>query len=448
MEVFSVPEGARYILETLNAAGYEAYLVGGCVRDLLRGTVPHDWDVCTTARPEETLACFPGRKVIETGLRHGTAAVALEDGSYEVTTYRSDGAYSDGRRPDSVTFLPELEGDLARRDFTMNAVALSPDGALRDPFGGAGDIERKLIRCVGDPDARFREDGLRIMRAVRFAACLGFELEPRTAAAVHRCKDMLDGVSAERIQSELCRLLTGPGAGRVLRRFPDVFCQFWPELGPLAALEQNNPWHCWGGWEHTVRAVETAPPEPILRLTMLLHDVGKPSCKTTDENGIDHFYGHAGAGAELADSMLRALRFSGADRRRVVELVRLHGVELVPGSRSARRWLNRLGPEEFFQLLAVKRSDNLGQAPELVRERLAALEELRAEAEEILARNQCFSRKDLAVNGRDVLNAGVPAGPEVGRVLERLMERVLSGEVPNRREELLVLIGRKKQAGF
>ncbi len=434
---FSVPEGVKYILNALNAAGYQAFLVGGCVRDLLRGAEPHDWDICTSARPEETLRCFAGEKVLETGLKHGTVGVLLDGVLYEVTTYRTDGAYSDGRHPDEVRFIPDLEGDLSRRDFTMNAVALGLDGTLRDPFGGAEDIEQKLIRCVGDPETRFREDGLRLLRALRFSACLGFSLEPETAAAVHRCGAMLDEVSAERISAELCCLLTGPNVGAVLRAFPDVFRRFWPELGPLVELEQNNPWHCWGGWEHTIHAVEAAPPDLVLRLTMLLHDVGKPPCKTTDGDGIDHFYGHAEAGAALADGMLRRLRFDGDTRRRVVELVKLHGVGLVSGGKSVRRWLNRLGPEAFFQLLAVKRADNLGQNPRLVRDRLAALEVLHGEAEGILAEKQCFSLKDLAVNGRDVLAAGVPPGPEVGAVLDRLLEAVLSGEAPNRREALL-----------
>ncbi len=430
---FSIPSGARDILETLRDAGHEAFLVGGCVRDLLRGVEPHDWDLCTSARPEETLACFSGGQVVETGLKHGTVTVLEKNVPYEITTYRADGSYSDGRHPDRVLFISSLEEDLARRDFTMNAAAMGPDGSLRDPFGAAEDIARGLIRCVGSPDRRFHEDGLRLMRALRFASCLSFSLEGETAAAVHRCKGMLAGISPERINFELCRLLTGPGAGAVLREYPDVFCVFWPELEPLVSLEQHNPWHRWGGWEHTVRAVEAAPPEPVLRLTMLLHDVGKPSCKTTDEMGVDHFYHHSEVGAELADGMLRALRFDTATRRQVVELVKLHGVGLVPGTKSARRWLNRLGPEGFFQLLAVKRADNLGQNPELVRDRLAVLDALRAEAEEILARRECFSLKDLAVNGRDVLAAGFPPGPEVGRVLDQLLEQVLSGEVPNQR---------------
>ena len=437
---FNIPSGAGHILRALTASGFEAYLVGGCVRDLLRGVAPHDWDICTSARPEETEACFAGRRIIETGLKHGTVTV-LEGGEpYEVTTYRTEGPYSDSRRPDYVRFVPELEADLARRDFTINAIAMDLGGELCDPFGGADDIKAGLIRCVGEPAQRFQEDGLRVMRALRFAAVLGCEIEEKTAQAIHENRAMLDRVAAERINVELCKLLVGKCAGDVLRQYPDVFCQFWPQLGPLVTLEQHNPWHCFGGWEHTVHAVEAAPADVTLRLTMLLHDIGKPSCKSTDEQGIDHFYGHPAVSARLADQMLRALKFDNRTRERVVLLVERHDAQLPPESRVIRRWLNRLGPEAFFQLLEVKRADSMGQAPEKVEYRLAKLDELGEMAKQILAERQCLSLKDLAVNGNDVMAAGIEPGPEVGRILNGLLEQVLSGKVPNRRETLLELV--------
>lgn len=435
-----IPAGAQHILEALTGAGYEAYLVGGCVRDLLRGTEPHDWDICTSARPEETEACFAGRQIVEIGLKHGTVTVLEEDGPYEVTTYRTEGPYSDSRRPDYVRFVSDLEADLARRDFTMNAIAMGLDGRLHDPFGGAEDIRSGLIRCVGQPARRFQEDGLRIMRALRFGATLGYELEEHTAQAVHGNRSMLDRVAAERINVELCQLLLGERAGAVLRRYSDVLCQFWSDLEPLVTLDQNTPWHCWGGWEHTVRAVEASPADLILRLTMLLHDIGKPGCKSIDEKGIDHFYGHPAAGAKLADQMLRALKFDNRTRERVVTLVEYHDVQIPCLERSVRRWLGRLGPEAFFQLLEVKRADNMGQAYEKVKGRLAELEVLRAIAQEVITQGQCFSLKDLEVNGQDVLAAGVPAGPQVGRVLNGLLEQVLRGELPNERDILLASI--------
>ncbi|RKI71509.1 HD domain-containing protein [bacterium 1xD42-67] len=435
-----IPAGARRILEALTSAGYEAYLVGGCVRDLLRGVEPHDWDICTSARPEETEKCFAGQRIVETGLKHGTVTVLEEGEPYEITTYRTEGPYSDSRRPDYVEFVSSLEADLARRDLTMNAIAMGLEGDLRDPFGGEDDIGSGLIRCVGEPTHRFQEDGLRVMRALRFAAVFGYGIEARTAQAIHENCHMLERVAAERIDAELCRLLVGQHVGDVLRQYPDVLCQFWPQLGPLIGLEQNNPWHCWGGWEHTIHTVEAAPADLILRLAMLLHDIGKPACRSTDEDGIDHFYGHPAVSAKLADEMLRALRFDNRTREQVVTLVERHDVQIPLRSQAVRKWLSRLGPETFFQLLEVKRADNMGQARELVRDRLAELDALQAKAEEILAQGQCFSLKDLAVNGRDVIAAGIAPGPEVGRTLNALLERVVCGEAENQREVLLGLL--------
>ena len=435
----AIPGHVGEVLETLAAAGHGAWCVGGCVRDSLSGRTPEDWDVTTSALPEETMAVF-GARALPTGLRHGTVTVKTAGGPVEVTTYRIDGDYRDHRHPENVTFTRSLEEDLARRDFTVNAIAMDPDGALRDPFGGRADLRAGLIRCVGEPDRRFQEDGLRLMRALRFAAVLGYAIEERTARAIHENRFMLDRVSAERINAELRRLLTGPKAGDVLRQYPDVFCQFWPQLAPLVTLEQNTPWHCWGGWEHTVRTVEAVPPDPVLRLTMLLHDIGKPACRSTDEKGIDHFYGHPAVSARLADEMLRGLRFDNAARNRVVTLVSCHDVPIPCRERPIRRWLGRLGPEVFFQLLEVKRADGMGQAPALVKDRLALLDEMKTMAEELLSQSRCFSRRDLAVNGRDIIAAGVAPGPEVGRALDGLLELVVSGRAPNEREVLLHLL--------
>lgn len=433
----TMPAGAERILCTLTAAGYEAYLVGGCVRDLLRGVPPQDWDICTSALPEETERCFPDRRIVETGLKHGTVTVLDGEEAYEVTTFRSDGPYSDGRRPDRVRFVSDLREDLSRRDFTMNAIAMDLRGELRDPFGGEKDIWEKRIRCVGEPVRRFQEDGLRIMRGLRFGASLGYTLEEETARAIHQCRAMLDHVAAERIHVELCKLIIGQRAGEVLGEFPDVLWQFWPELKGLFDMEQRNPWHCWNGWEHTLRAVEAAPADEILRLTMLLHDVGKPRCKITDEKGIDHFYGHPEVGAEMADEMLGRLKFENETHRQVVTLVRYHDTDLRPDPRLIRRWLSKLGRETFFRLLEVKRADALAQNREKSGETLERLERIRPLGEKLLREGQCLTLKDLAVNGKDALEAGIPAGPEVGRTLEALLNAVLDGEVPNQREELL-----------
>lgn len=439
---FEIPTGARSILNALNAAGYEAYLVGGCVRDMLRGVAPHDWDICTSALPQETAACFAGHRVLETGLKHGTLTLLEEGGAYEVTTYRVDGAYTDGRRPDAVSFVSDLSLDLSRRDFTINAIAADVQGMVQDPFGGAADIRAGVVRCVGDPALRFQEDGLRIMRALRFASVLGYRIEEGTAAELHSHREMLRCVAAERISAELCRLLTGAGAADILRDYADVFCVFWPELGPMAGMAQNNPWHCWDVWEHTLRAVAATPADKVLRTAVLLHDIGKPRCYTEDERGVGHFYGHPSISAELAGDMLRRLKFDNDTRKQVVELVARHDTLLVPRDKVLRRCLNRLGRERFFQLLEVKRADCLGQNLDRVGQRLEELEDIRGRAERIIAERQCFSLKDLAVNGRDVIAAGAAPGPQVGKALGRLLEQVLDGALANERGALLDALSR------
>ncbi len=439
-----MPQEVRWVLSTLNGAGFEAYAVGGCVRDTLRGVAAQDWDLCTSALPQQVRSCFPGVRVLETGLRHGTVTLRLEGGQYEVTTFRADGPYSDGRRPDSVAFVPHLAEDLARRDLTVNAMAMDLHGGIHDPFGGQADLANRTLRCVGDPDRRFQEDGLRLMRCLRFAATLNYAIEPRTAAALERNLPMLDHVAAERIQAELSKLLLGGNCAAVLREHPAVFCRFWPQLAPLVTLEQRTPWHRWGGWEHTLHALAAAPEDLTLRLAVLLHDVGKPGSKTTDQAGQDHFYGHAKLGAQLAQAMLQALKYDNATQQRVVLLVRRHDVPIEDTEKSVRRWLGRLGPEVFFQLLELKRCDAIGQDRPHVPQRLAHIQRLRDLARQVIDQGQCFSLRDLAVDGRDVLAAGVPAGPAVGRALGELLDQVISGALPNERQALLDALRREE----
>lgn len=408
---YDIPAGAAKILHTLEAAGFEAYLVGGCVRDLLRGGSPHDWDICTSAQPMETAACFP--RTLDTGRKHGTITVMEGTQAYEVTTYRVDGPYSDGRRPDSVRFVPSLKEDLARRDFTMNAIAMDCGGKIQDPFGGFRDIQAGLIRCVGQPGRRFREDGLRIMRALRFAATLDYAIEEATAAAVHANRDMLKHVAAERINSELCKLLTGPGAGQVLRAYPDVLWVFWPELGPTAGPEQTHPC-CPDGWAHTVRAIDRAPPDLILRLTLLL---------------AGRFCGQQSS--EAAGRLLRRLRFDRDTCRHVTALLNHCNTAIEP--KTIRHLLHRLGREDFYRLLELRRAGG----------KEGGIDEVQAMADQIIAQRQCYTLRELAVSGRDVLAAGVTPGPEVGGLLNALLDRVMSGELPNQREALLREVQKK-----
>lgn len=433
-----LPPYTAEVLRRLRAAGHAAYAVGGCVRDGVMGLFPADYDVATSATPEETLRVFAGERVIETGAKHGTVTVLSGASGVEVTTFRVDGAYSDARRPDAVTFTPSLQADLARRDFTVNAMAYDErEDHLIDPYGGAADIKERLIRCVGDPDTRFREDALRILRALRFAAVLDFSIAPETAAALRRRAPLLEKISAERINIELCKLLCGGNARAVLLEYVDVLGVPIPEILPMRGFEQHNPYHIYDVWGHTAAAVENAPPTVVLRLAALLHDIGKPPCFTLDEGG-GHFYGHAKISAEMADTILRRLRFDTATRERVVLLVREHcGFELT--ERAVKRALNRLGPEAYFELSALMRADNLAQSPAL-RCRQAWIDAMERLGHEILNRAACFSLKDLAVDGRDLIAAGYVPGPELGAALKKLLNAVIDGEAANEKAALLAYL--------
>ena len=434
-----LPEAIEYILSRLEAAGFAAYAVGGCVRDSLAGREPHDWDVCTAARPEQVHRVFADGDVRDTGLQHGTVTLVLGRTPYEITTFRVDGHYSDSRRPDSVAFTDDVTLDLARRDFTINAMAYSPARGLADPFGGRDDLQRGLIRCVGEPEERFSEDALRILRALRFAARFGYDAESRTDAALRALAPTLRRIAPERIKAELDGLLTGPHAAAVLRAYPDVLGVPIPEIEPCVGFIQHSPWHVYDVWEHTIRAVEAAPPGPLLRWTMLLHDLGKPDTFTLGKDGCGHFYSHAKRSAELADGIMDRLRFSNDEREVITELVRRHDGVIEPEKKTVRRLLGRMGRAQFDRLLAVKRADNLAQAPELAAPRLAALERLRALADEIERSGECTGLRRLAVNGGDLIAQGWVPGPVLGAELQRLLELVLDDPQKNDRDLLLSL---------
>ena len=341
--------GAAKALALLQAAGYEAWIVGGCVRDALLGLPPKDYDLTTSALPEETQRVFAAYPRIETGLRHGTVTVLLEGEPLEITTYRVDGAYSDARHPDGVTFTRSLRQDAARRDFTINAMAYAPGWGLQDFFGGQADLARGILRAVGAAEKRFREDALRILRALRFASVLDFTLEGETARAARACAPLLAAVSAERVSGELGKLLCGKAAGRVLRDYPDVLGVVLPEILPMVGLDHRNPHHCYDVWTHTTVAVDHVPPELPLRLALLLHDIGKPDTFSLGEDGQGHFYGHPRRSVELAEGILSRLRFPRRTRERVLTLVRYHDAVLEESPQRVRRWLNKLGPEVFFR---------------------------------------------------------------------------------------------------
>jgi len=444
-----VPDGAREVIRALNAAGYEAYLVGGCVRDTLLAETSgraevHDWDICTDAKPDEMKAALSGCRTIDTGLRHGTITILMPDGQYEVTTFRIDGAYSDGRHPDAVSFTASVAEDLSRRDFTINAMAMSVDGdghitAVIDPFGGRDDLSRAVLRCVGEPEKRFDEDALRILRAIRFAARLGLTIDPATHDAMLSGRRLLRRISVERCMDELGKILLSEHGWEYLMRYRDILAEIMPEIAPCIGFPQNNPWHSYTVFEHTMRSVGSAPEDLTLRMTMLLHDIGKPAAASTDEAGVDHFYGHPEISAELAEGILRRFHCSNQLIRDVTELVRAHDTEVKPSARVLRRVLNRLGEQQARRLMQVKRADLAAQS-DLARERRQReLAESEALLEQIIAERQAFTLRDLAISGRDLIEAGVAPGPELGVRLQRALDAVLDGTAENEKAALLAI---------
>lgn len=437
-----IPEKAKYIIETIQNAGFEAYVVGGCVRDSILGRCPEDWDITTSARPEQVKQLF--RRTIDTGIQHGTVTVMLDKEGFEVTTYRVDGKYEDSRHPKEVTFTPNLEEDLKRRDFTINAMAYNETEGLIDIFGGLKDIEAKLIRCVGNPEERFGEDALRIMRAIRFSAQLGYEIHEDTEAAIRKLAPTLQKISAERIQVELTKLLVSPHPDTLREAYDmGVTKVILPEFDAMMETPQKHKHHKYNVGEHTLHALIEIAPEKNLRYAMLLHDIGKPATLTVDEDGITHFYGHPAVGEEMARKILRRLRFDNDTVAVVTRLVRYHdyGNAVIPDLRIVRRAVNKIGEDIFPLLFPVKRADILAQSDYLRTEKLENLELWKKLYQEMLEKKQCVSLKTLAVTGRDLIDTGMKPGRELGEMLQQLLELVLEHPEQNTREQLLEKAG-------
>lgn len=433
-----LPEKIQFILSRLREAGFNAYAVGGCVRDALLGIEPNDWDVCTSALPAQTHRVFGGLDVRDTGLKHGTVTLVLDREQFEITTFRVDGTYSDSRHPDSVRFTARVEEDLSRRDFTVNAMAYSPYAGLVDPFGGQADLAAGILRCVGVPEERFREDALRILRAMRFASRLGFVIEPETSAAMRRLAGTLKSIAGERVKTELERTLTGNGVMDVLRDYPDVLGEVIPEILPCIGFDQLNPYHIYDVWEHTIRSIGAIPPEPLLRWTMLMHDLGKPPCFSPEGLGKrGHFYGHGRVSAAMADSIMARLRFSSEEQRLIHELIEGHDRFIQPTERAVRRVLSRTGPEQFERAILVRIADISAQTPEYAPPRLAEMEQIRSLARRIIAEGDCLTLRDLAVRGSDLIALGYQPGPALGEELQKLLSLVLDDPEKNDRELLL-----------
>jgi tRNA nucleotidyltransferase (CCA-adding enzyme) len=435
MNIF-IPAGAADILDKLEAAGYRAWLVGGCVRDALRGVSPADYDIATTAQPHRVADILKDYRLLPTGIKHGTLTALGDDGAYEVTTLRLDGPYTDHRRPDSVSFTDDIVADLSRRDFTIGAMAYHPKRGLVDPFGGQADLSDRLIRCVGDPASRFEEDALRILRAARFASVLNFSIEDATRAAMAEQAHLLRSIAAERVFAELLKALVGPGFGRVFGQCDFLLPVIIPETEAMIGFEQRSPYHAYNVYTHTLRAVDACPNDPTLRLAMLLHDIGKPGSFTMDAAGIGHFKGHANLSALMSEIILHRLRCESRMRREVIELVKYHGADIRAEERIVRRWLGRLGETQLRRLIAAKTADDAAKAPHIAQQRRDLRRAVLETLDKVLAEGQAFSLRHLAVNGRDMLALGL-SGPEVGRALSRLLEAVIEGDLPNQPAPLL-----------
>jgi tRNA nucleotidyltransferase (CCA-adding enzyme) len=431
-----IPSDVLTVLTTLEDAGFEAYLVGGCVRDMLLGAAPKDYDVCTNAKPEQMLAVFKGFSVYETGLKHGTLTIRSGDTFVEATTYRIDGDYSDNRRPDSVTFVSNLKEDLARRDFTMNAISIDKAGAVIDFYGGKTAIENKMIAYVGSAGARFEEDSLRILRGLRFASSLGFEISASTAAAMREKKHFLQSISAERIREELTKLLCGIAAGAVLQQYSDILFEVLPELAPMQGFAQNHPFHDYDVWGHTIKVVENTPPVPFLRWAALLHDSGKPRCYT-EKDGCGHFYGHPKISMEIAETILTRLKLDNKTKEKLMPLVARHDQPLLLERAFINRQLNQIGEENLRSLLLIIRADTAGHSSSCKGDRLEKIAAFEALLNEVLAAKPCFTLKQLAVNGDDLIGKGYKSGKEIGTALQALLNAVMEGKCQNNNEALL-----------
>jgi len=438
MRKFSIPKPVISIINTLNAVGQEAYIVGGCVRDLLLGMEPADWDITTSAEPELVKSLFS--RTVDTGLEHGTVTVMIDKEGYEVTTYRVDGKYEDHRRPKEVCFTKSLKEDLLRRDFTINAMAYNDQEGIIDLYKGQEDLENALIRCVGKAEDRFMEDALRMLRAIRFSAKLDFDIEETTYEAIKSLAYLIEHVSAERIQVELSKTLISKQPDKIRELVnTGLIKHIIPEYESIIGLDQENPNHCLTVDEHTYRSLLHVEAKSALRWAMYFHDMGKGETKTVDDKGVGHFYGHPNVSADMAKTVLKRLKFDNKTLERVTRLVRYHDYRFPADKISVRKGIHTIGQAYFDDYLKIRRADIRGQHPDFMEDRLADLDDIEKSYQEILADEECVSLKNLAVNGNDILSLGVKKGKSVGRILEELLELVLDNQALNTKVQLLGL---------
>lgn len=435
--------GAEEVISRLNEKGFEAYAVGGCVRDRLLGKTPGDYDIASSATPDEVRSVFSGRFAIPTGLKHGTVTVCARGGQYEVTAFRTEGEYLDGRRPSSVAFVRDLKEDLARRDFTFNALAWHPDRGLIDLYGGLSDLNRGVVRTVGDPVKRFSEDALRILRAVRFASVLGFAVEEETARAALKERKRLALVSSERKAEELKKLILGDNVLYALTTFSAVITEVVPELSPCVGFAQNTPWHRYDVYEHTARSVSASPKDLCVRLAMLLHDIGKPE-SYTEKDGIGHFYGHEILSAEKAKIALDRLKFDNKTKATVLKLIANHSRGFPESDYKFKKMFGEIGREDFFRLIAVKYADNAALGTDAAIAERQKIAEAEARAEKLCASGELYCEEMLNVSGADLLKTGL-SGKEIGEALRELTDAAMRGEVKNERESLLAFAEKRRK---
>lgn len=437
-----LPEKVNIIIHTIQAAGFEAYAVGGCVRDSILGRVPDDWDITTSAKPQDIKKLF--KRTIDTGIEHGTVTVMLDKEGFEVTTYRIDGEYEDSRHPKEVTFTSNLREDLRRRDFTINAMAYNDEVGLVDIFEGISDIDKKIIRCVGNAKERFTEDALRMMRAVRFSAQLGYSIDEGTKEAVKELAPTLKKISAERIQVELVKLVTSNNPDYLRIAYETgITAQVFPEFDLCMNTEQNNPHHVYTVGEHTLQSMKYIEKDKVLRLAMLFHDMGKPKALSTDEKGIHHFHGHNVISSEITKNVLRRLRFDNDTLHKVERLVFYHDYRPELTEKSVRRFVAKIGKELFPSYLLVQKADTLAQSEYKREEKLQNIETVGKLFEGILEREECLSLKDLAISGKDLIELGIKPGREIGEILSFLLEMVIENPEYNTKEILLNNIPKK-----
>ena len=438
-----LPQYVTDCIRALEAAGFAAYCVGGCVRDHCLGLQPADFDLCTSALPEQTEAVFSGKQLVLAGKKHGTVGVITSGTVVEITTFRTEGTYRDNRHPDWVAFVPDVEADLARRDFTVNAMAWSPDRGFADPFGGREDLKNKMLRAVGNPEQRFREDSLRILRGVRFAVRYGLTVEDATMEAMAAQAPLMKNLARERVFEELCKLLPLVTAEDLLR-FAPILGVVLPPLKAQFGFRQHSPHHAYDIFTHTAHVVQTVPGDLPLRWAALLHDLGKPACFTLDEQGRGHFLGHAGVGAEMAEDLLRQLKAPNALREQVVILISHHMTKLPTEKKGLRRWIGRLGWDTLDALLTLQEADmgskGTGKPAEMVQ-----FPEIRELLEEIRQEDACLSLRDLKVNGHDLMALGI-TGKAIGQTLNHLLEQVLDEALPNSKDALLTYLQNQEES--